>query len=776
MKVSRKLVSFLIMLLSINGFLFPVYSQHSSDLPQLGKSPVKDVIAAMTLEEKVSLVVGTNKKISNGPIVGNSEGRIKGAAGYTMGITRLGIPGTSVADGPAGVRIEPTRKDDPKTYYATGWPVGTLLASSWDTDLIKKVGVAFGNEAKEYGVDLVLAPGLNIHRDPLCGRNFEYYSEDPFVTGYIAAAIVNGIQSNGVGTSIKHFAVNNQESNRSNVNVIVSERALREIYLKGFEIAVKKAQPWTVMSSYNKINGTYNSQSYDLLTPILRNEWGFKGYVMTDWFGGDDRIAQMKAGNDLIMPGGSTYIQKIIDAVNDGSLDVKVLDKNVERILNIVVKTPSFINYKFSNSPDLKAHALLSREAASESMVLLKNENSTLPLKKNSKIAVFGVASYSTYVGGTGSGDVNKAYTVSFVEGLKNAGYLLNENLQNKFTTHIEQDIIVHPKKKNIALGLPRMIPELFPTSDIVEKSANESDVAIFTIGRNAGEGADRPVIDNFNLTDSEKSFIKNTADAFHAKGKKLIVVMNIGGVIETSSWKDNSDAILLAWQPGQEAGNAFADVLSGAVNPSGKLATTFPVKYADMPSAKNFPGIPAEKPTEVVYEEGIYVGYRYFNSFGIKTSYPFGSGISYTSFTYSNLKLNSHTFSKELKATVTITNNGKVAGKEVVQLYLSAPTKSLDKPNEELKGFAKTRLLKPGESQTITFSLNAKDLASFNTAQSAWIADAGNYTVKIGASCEDIKLTKSFTLGNEILVEKVNKALVPQVQINELKRPIATK
>jgi beta-glucosidase len=770
MKASQKIVSFLFVLLCISGLLFPVHSQQSKNLPQLGKSPVKDVIAAMSLEEKVSVIVGTNKKISNSPIVGNSEGRIKGAAGYTMGIERLGIPGTAMADGPAGVRIDPIRKDDPKTYYATGWPVGTLLASSWDTTLVKKVGIAFGNEVKEYGIDVILAPGLNIHRDPLCGRNFEYYSEDPLVTGYMAAAIVNGIQSNGVGTSIKHFAVNNQESNREHVNANVSERALREIYLKGFEIAVKKSQPWTVMSSYNKLNGTYTSQRSDLLTQILRNEWGFKGYVMTDWFGGDDRVAQINAGNDLIMPGGSTFKLKIIDAVNDGTLDVKVLDKNVERILNVVKKSPSFANYKYSNTPDLKAHAVLSREAASESMVLLKNDGNTLPLKKNTKIAVFGVASYNTYVGGTGSGEVNKAYTVSFAEGLKNAGYLLNVDLQQKYKTHLETDRVANPPKKFITLGAPRMTPELDFASDIVEKSASESDVAIFTIGRNAGEGADRPVTDNFNLTNTEKSLIKNISDVFHAKGKKMIVLINVGGVIETASWKDMSDAILLAWQPGQEAGNALADVLSGIVNPSGKLATTFPIKYDDLPSAKNFPGTPIEKPTEVVYEEGIYVGYRYFNSFGVKTSFPFGFGLSYTTFSYSNFKLSSSTFNKPIKATVAITNTGNVAGKEVVQLYLSAPTKSMDKPAEELKGFAKTRLLNPGESQTITFILYPKDLASFNTSQSAWIADAGNYKVKIGSFSEEIKLTKSFMLTKELIVEKVNKTVTPQIQINELK------
>lgn len=750
---------------------FASFSQ--STLPQLGKASISEIIKVMTLEEKAALVVGTGMRFEgNGPVIGEADGRVPGATGNTMSIPRFGISGTVLADGPAGVRIDPFHgKDSSKSYYATAWPVGTLLASSWDTALIKKVGVAFGNEIKEYGVDVILAPGMNIQRDPLNGRNFEYYSEDPIVTGYMASAMVNGIQSNGVGTSIKHFAANNQESNRNAVNAIISERTLREIYLRGFEIAVKNSQPWTVMSSYNKINGTYTSESNDLLTKILRDEWGFKGMVMTDWYGGKDPAAQMNAGNDLIEPGSDSKTKAIIDAVSKGSLKVKIIDQNVERILKCILKTPSFQQYKYSNLPDLKTHAAIARSCAAESMVMLSNKNNDLPLKKGVKVALFGNACYETIIGGTGSGQVNVAYSVSIAEGLKNAGYSINEDLKKNYTKHIQQDKIANPKNKSAMLGTPRMIPEWPATADFIEKSASDADVAIFTIGRNAGEGADRKVQGNFNLSDSEKITIKNIADAFHSKHKKLVVLLNIGGVIETTSWKDNADAILLVWQPGQEAGNAVADVLSGAVNPSGKLATTFSVKYEDEPSAKNFPGIPVDHPAEVIYEEGIYVGYRYFNSFGVKPSYPFGYGLSYTQFAYGNLKLSSATFNNKITVTVTITNTGKVAGKEIVQLYLNAPTSKLDKPSEELKGFGKTALLKPGASQAITFTLTAEDLASFTTSQSSWIADAGNYVVKIGASSEEIRLTKTFTLAKDIQVEKVTKAVVPQVTINELKK-----
>lgn len=739
----------------------------------LGKDAIGEVVKAMTLEEKASIVVGTGLRFGgNGPVVGEADGKVPGSAGNTMSIPRLGIPGTVLADGPAGVRIDPVRKEDnSKTYYATAWPVGTLLASSWDTTLVKRVGAAFGNEIKEYGVDVILAPGMNIQRDPLNGRNFEYYSEDPLVTGTIGAAMVSGIQSNGVGTSVKHFAANNQETNRNSINAIVSERALREIYLKGFEIVVKKAQPWTIMSSYNKINGTYTSERHDLLTTILREEWGFKGYVMTDWYGGKDRVAQMKAGNDLIEPGSPSQSQAIVDAVKNGTLDIKVLDQNVERILRIITQTPSFKNYRYSDKPDLKKHAILAREAASESMVLLKNETNVLPLEKGKRVAVYGVASYNTYIGGTGSGEVSTTYSVSIADGLNNAGYKLHGDLKTMYSGYIEKDKTDHPKKTKLTLGAPRIVPEMPIASDVIEKNANDADIAIFTIGRNAGEGADRKVDGDFNLTETEQALLKNIADVFHAKGKKLIVLINVGGAIETASWKNNADAILLTWQAGMEAGNAIADVVSGVVNPSGKLATTFPVKYSDVPSSKNFPGIPADRPKDVVYEEGIYVGYRYYNTFDVKTSYPFGYGLSYTSFNYSNLKLSSSTFKGSVRATVTITNTGKVAGKEVVQLYLGAPAKSMDKPVMELKGFAKTGLLKPGLSQMITFTLNASDLASFETAQSAWVADAGSHVVKIGASCEDIQLSKTFKLSKDIVIEKVHKALAPQVPINELKK-----
>ena len=788
-RLAKKLLSFLLLpLLAIAAVTGKAQAPAGKDLPQLGKNKIKEVIAAMTLEEKAKLLVGNGFRMpgapppAGGPVIGQTQDKVPGAAGTSFAIPRLGIPSIVVADGPAGLRISPFRnKDSSTTYYATAFPVATLLASSWDTALVKKVGVAFGSEVHEYGVDIILAPALNIHRNPLGGRNFEYYSEDPLVAGSITAAIVNGIESNGVGTSIKHFAANNQETNRNTVNTIVSERALREIYLKGFEIAVKKSQPWTVMSSYNKINGTYTSEEYDLLTTILRKEWGFKGFVMTDWFGGKDPVAQMKAGNDLIMPGTPQQSQSIISAATHDSLNIKVLDENVERMLNIILQSPAFKGYHFSNRPDLKKDAAVSRVAASEGMVLLKNEAATLPLKTTKKIAVFGNTSYDIIAGGTGSGDVNKAYSISLVQGLTNAGYTVDEPLQNSYNTYIADAKAKRPKPRGF-FDTPKPIAEMELTADMFTQKAGDADVAIITLGRNAGEGADRKLENDFNLSDNEKTLVKNIADAFHAKNKKLIVVLNIGGVIETASWRDNVDGILLAWQPGLEAGNAIADILSGKVNPSGKLATSFPVVYNDVPSAKNFPGkeFPtteksnspfAGKPSEVTYEDGIYVGYRYYNTFNVKTAYEFGYGLSYTNFTYSNLKLSAATFNGKMTASLTITNSGAVAGKEIVQLYISAPAQKLDKPTEELKAFAKTNLLQPGASQTISFTITAADLASFDTKTTSWIAEAGKYTIKAGASSINIKQTAVFQLAKELTVEKDNKVLAPQVEINELKK-----
>ena len=730
--------------------------------PKLTKDNIDEVLAAMTLEEKATLVVGSGWGSMIAGITGGSQILVSGAAGTTQAIPRLGIPNTVLADGPAGLRINPTRPGTAQTFYCTGFPVGTAIASSWDVELVEQMTRAMGNEVLEYGVDVLLAPGQNIHRNPLCGRNFEYFSEDPVLSGKISAAYVKGIQSNGVGVSIKHFAGNNQETARDHNDARISERALREIYLKNFEITVREADPWTVMSSYNKINGSYTQQSYGLLTKALREDWGFGGIVMTDWGAKDGTVDAVKAGNDLMEPGMPFETQRIIDAVNDGSLDIKDLDRNVRRMLEYIVRTPRFNGYKYSDKPDLKAHAAAARAAATESMVLLKNEGAALPLEGVKNIALFGATSIDFVAGGTGSGNVNKAYVVNMEQGLENAGFTLDPVLKDFYRKYVDFAKI-NPKEiplggNGILLGEAK-VEEAAVTKAFIEGRVAANDMAVVVIGRNSGEGADRTVENDFDLSATERELLVNVCNAFHLAGKKVIVVLNIGGVIETASWKVMPDAILLAWQPGQEGGDAVSDVLTGKVNPSGKLPMTFPLQFTDHKSSYNFPlgnepsgasafsfmGDNTRSSVNHVdyteYEEGIWVGYRWFDSFGKAVSYPFGFGLSYTSFDYGKpvVKVDKD---GNVTASVTVTNTGKVAGKEAVGLYVSAPAGGLEKPARELKAFAKTGLLAPGESQTLYFSVDAYGLASFNEEANRWETAAGTYSFGFGRSVADIPVS----------------------------------
>ena len=769
--------------------------------PKLRKDNIEEVLNAMTLEEKATLVVGSGwGSMVAGSMTASDATLVPGAAGTTRAIPRLGIPQTVLADGPAGIRIEPIRKGDSQTYYATGFPVGTVLASTWNTALVEELTAAMGQEVKEYGADVLLAPGQNLHRNPLCGRNFEYFSEDPLLSGKMAAAYVIGIQSNGVGVSAKHFAFNNQETNRMEDDAIVNPRAARELYLKGFEIMVKESDPWTIMSSYNKVNGTYTQQNHDLLTTILRNEWGFNGIVMTDWGNKKGTENAVIAGNDLMEPGMPNEIQRIVEGVRNNVIPMSDLDRNVRHLLEYIVRTPRFAGYKYSNKPDLAGHAKLVRSATPEGLVLLEN-NGVLPLKDVKKVALYGVGSYDFIAGGTGSGNVNKAYVRNVADGLRVNGFEVNGNIENWYKQYIA--LKKTEAANNSAGGLMAMlgdavIPEMEVSRSYFQKMEKATDIAIFTISRNAGEGGDRKATDgDWTLTGMERRMLQELADVYHVAGKKLVVVLNIGGVIETASWKQIPDAILLAWTPGQEGGYAVADVLSGAANPSGKLPMTFPVNLFDIPSSFNFPynysgeaslnpfggsgldednslaalfGFAVQKQPnvdETYYKEGIWVGYRYFTTAGKKVSYPFGYGLSYTQFAYSNaaVKVNAD---GSLTATVTVKNTGSVAGKEAVQLYVSAPAGGLVKPERELKAFAKTRELKPGESQTLTMKVDAYTLASFNESTSCWETPAGNYNALFGASVADIRATVPF---KQAKAQKwpVNQVLLPAEPVQEI-------
>ena len=743
--------------------------------PQLGQASLDEVIAAMTPAEKVQLLVGAGMAGNfAGAIIGKVYQDVPGAAGTTQPIPRLGIPAIVLADGPAGLRIAPRRDKDERTYYCTAFPVATMLASTFDAGLVEKVGETMGKEVLEYGVDVLLGPALNIHRNPLCGRNFEYYSEDPLLTGKMAAALVIGVQKNGVGTSIKHFAANNQETMRTGNDARMTTRALREIYLKGFEIVVRDAQPRTVMSSYNLINGVYTSQSRPLLTDILRGEWGFKGTVMSDWYGGKSAPDQIQAGNDLLMPGRADQAIAILSAQLEKKLEGKAVDACVRKVLQLILESPRFRDYAFSNAPDLKAHALVARQAAAEGMVLLKNSN-TLPLPPQVKtIAAFGNTSYDFISGGTGSGDVNEAYTVSLAEGLTDAGYALDEGLKKSYETYLrlEEEKNKPDKSNPLAAFMPKKRPQEFaPRADLLAATASAANIAFITIGRTSGEFEDRKLEGDFLLTAAESGLIADVTRAFHKAGKKTVVILNVGGVIETASWKALPDAILLAWQGGQEAGHAVADVLSGQISPSGRLPMTWPILYDDIASSKNFParvtlsreemwadlmgkGKEAKDRRNIdytLYEEDIYVGYRFFDTFKKAVSYPFGYGLSYTTFACSNPVVAAE--AQGWKMTCTVKNTGKVAGKEAVQLYVSAPAKTLAKPAQELKAFTKTRLLQLGESQEVTFTLSPYDLASFDPARSAWVTEAGSYRLLLAASSREVRATATLKIAAEQVI-----------------------
>ena len=747
--------------------------------PQLNANNIEEVIKAMTLEEKAQLLVGGGNDgfVGSGAMLGHQKKFVPGAAGTTVAIPRLGIPATVQCDGPAGVHIDAHREGDSRNYYATGFPVGTCLASTWNTDLVRKVGEAIGNETLEYGCDVVLGPGMNLHRNPLCGRNFEYYSEDPVVTGLMGTAFVLGVQSQGVGVSAKHFAVNSQESDRTRVDERLSQRALRELYLKGFEMMVRKSNPRTIMSAYNKVNGVYAQGNKDLLTNILRNDWGYKGIVETDWIGKREDLPveqEVAAGNDLLMPGYPAQVKDIVNAVKSGKLDINDVDRNVRRMLEYIVKTPR-----------LKAHAAITRQSSTEGMVLLKN-NAALPIRGLKTVALFGVNSYDFMSGGLGSGAVNVGYSVDMVTGLKNIGVATTPQL-----TEIYQNYVKYAKAKLKADKNPMMwflnqgqpkLDEIDITERCVANEEPKADAAIITIGRQAGEGMDRQINGEFNLSKTEQDMIFRVSDAFHAKGKKVIVIINSGSVMETASWRDRVDAILVAWQPGIEGGNSVADILIGKVNPSGKLTMTWPIAATDHPSTANFakeydmytyknmegwgkgniPGVDFSN-----HEEDIYVGYRYFDTFKKNVAYPFGFGLSYTTFEMGKPSVKAN--GKNIEVSVTIKNTGKVAGKQVAQVYVTAPKGAYEKPAKELKAFGKTRELKPGESQTLKMTLEKRDLASFDEANSQWKVDAGNYLFQVGTDVESIKGTATLKVAE--YTEKTSSACAPNVQLNYLKQ-----
>ena len=761
------------------------YSMHLS-AQQLNADNIDEVVKAMTFEEKCHLVLGCGMHF-------NDEAKFPGTAGSSFGITRLGIPETYCADSQQGLRMQDHRLWDHRDYFPTDFVASMTLASTWDREAAFKVGQGIGNEVREFGLDWILSPSMNLIRNVLCGRNHEYYSEDPFLSGTIAAGYVNGVQSEGTAACPKHFVANNQETNRSNNISQVSQRALRELYLKAFEIMIKESNPWTIMTSYNKLNGPYAVQNRDLLTTIVRDEWGWKGMYVSDWGGGDNAVAAMQAGNDMLQPGTDKQYEAILAAAKDGSLKMSDLDANVKRILEYVVKTHNFKAYNYSNEPNLKAHAKVVREVGADGIVLLKNDKGILPFT-GKKVALFGCTSYDWISGGSGFGGTSIGhYTVSLIEGLRSAGYEVYKPLIDIYSQHLaaEEKRLFPNGRPPFSLTPPARAEEKLLSAEEMTAAIDGSDVAIITIGRKSGEAADRPESD-FYLKEGEKQLIKAVSEAYHAKGKKVVVLLDICSPIDVASWQDQVDALVCTWQGGQESGFSVADVLSGKVNPSGKLPMTFQIKYGDAYADKNFPANVDDKTLGAMfmwgadkeaaakerqpqkdidytnYEEDIYVGYRYFDSFGKPVAYPFGYGLSYTTFEYDDLEIEEANGVYTIK--VDVKNTGNRAGRNVVELFVAAPnSKKLNKPEKELRNYAKTKLLQSGEEETITMKVSTSDLASFNEKASAWKTDAGIYTFMICSSANDVE-TKA-TAKVKAWTKKVNNVMKPNVKLNLLKR-----
>lgn len=755
---------------------FVMTSSWSQSL-QLRADNIEEIIAELTIEEKASLVIGTGMATSSrGPVIGATSLIVPGAAGTTTPIKRLGIPAVVLSDGPAGIRISPSREFDSHTYYCTHFPIGTCLASSWNPIMVSELSQAMGEEGKAYGVDALLAPGMNIMRNPLCGRNYEYYSEDPVLAGLIAAAYVNGIHRAGIGATLKHFAFNNQETMRMGNDARVGQRAARELYLRPFQIALANSNPWMVMSAYNKINGVMTSESKDLLQTILRDEWGYKGLVVTDWYGGKDparggkadRVANMKAWNSLIEPGQASDITEIVDAVKSGMLDEHTLDDNVRLVLQMIVKTNRFAGYQNDNRPDLEAHANLVRKLSPEGFVLLKNQDVLPFTNKQSKVALFGCAAYRPIPGGSGSGNVNRAYTSSLVEGMRENGCDVNDQLKTIYVNHLKA---WDDQEKNKVYQWYERVPppaEYLPTESKVDSIALMTDVAVVMLSRLSGEGSDRTMSD-YELSHDELTLLQRIYHGFHGLNKKVVVVLNVGGAMETEAWQSMADAILVPWQSGQEIGRATADVICGKSYPSGKLPMTWAEHVEDHLSTANFPidvasgtmGLAMNKKKGITknvdftnYDEGIFVGYRYFDTFHKSVAYPFGYGLSYTTFAYTEPSIK--TVGDQIEVSVKVANVGKMSGKDIVQLYVSAPKSRLQKPLQELKAFVKTRELKAGESELVTMKVNKKDLASFNEQKCEWVTDAGKYEFRIGKSSQDIQCRLKVKVKGSIT--KVNK------------------
>jgi beta-glucosidase len=669
----------------------------------------------LTLEEKASLCLGSD-------------------FWHTAAVERLGIPAIMMSDGPHGLRAQLERADHVGvggSVLATCFPTASALGSSWDPSLAARIGTAIGVEARGYGVAVVLGPGINIKRSPLCGRNFEYLSEDPLISGVIGAAWVEGLQSQGVGASLKHYAVNNQETDRLRVSAEVDERTLREIYLAGFERVVTQAQPWTVMCAYNKVNGTYASEHHWLLTEVLRDEWGFTGLVMSDWGAVHDRVAAVAAGLDLEMPPhlGLSDVA-LISAVRGGSLDERVLDSSVARVLGLVDRAVSTGAVTATGAPgtvpfDIDAHHALAREAAADSAVLLKNDGGLLPLRPaaGDTIAVIGEFARTSRFQGAGSSQVNPT----------------------RVDSALDQLTAMVPPGVTVAFAAGFGVDDTSEDGALATEAvavARQASAVVAFLGLPAAdesEGFDR---EHIGLPVSQINLLARLFEVSDA----VVVVLSNGSAVEVSSWEGGVSAILECWLAGQAAGGAVADLLLGKASPSGKLTETIPQRLQDCPSYLNFPG----ENGQVRYGEGIFVGYRGYDALDLEVSYPFGHGLSYTTFAYSDLTVSVAGSAAggdlAVTASCTVTNTGSVPGKEIVQVYVSDVEASVDRPVRELAGFAKVDLA-PGGSTSAAVRLTPRAFSFWSTPHHDWLLEAGAFEVAVGASSRDLRLSRTVEL-----------------------------
>lgn len=657
----------------------------------------QEILGQLTLEEKASLCSGKN-------------------FWELKGIERLGLPSIMVTDGPHGLRKQAGDADHlgiNKSIEATCFPTASATATSWNVELMREMGEALGEECLAEQVSVLLGPGANIKRSPLCGRNFEYISEDPYHTGEMAAALINGVQSKGVGTSLKHFAANNQEKLRLIIDSEVDERALREIYLAGFETAVKKAQPWTVMCAYNKLNGTYCSENKKLLTDILKEEWGHTGLVVTDWGAINDRVEGIRAGLELEMPGSNgVNDKKIVEAVKNGTLSEELLDKAVIRLLELIIK--SYNNKQEDATYNKERHHELARKIAGESMVLLKNEEQILPLKEDKKIAVIGALAKHNRYQGSGSSQINPTKLENAHDSFKAWGISIDY-------------------AKGYEIDTDEMNATLIEEACEVAKNNETVVMYVGLTERYESEGYDR---DHMQMPENQNALIEAVT-----KVNPNVVIVLLGGAPVEMPWINDVKAVLNAYLTGQAGGVATLDILYGRVNPSGKLAETYPITLKDNPSYNYFPG----GKRAVEYRESIYVGYRYYDTAKKEVLFPFGYGLSYTTFEYSDLQIEKSEMKEdeELLVSLKVKNTGDVAGAEIVQLYVSHPKATIFKAEKELKEFDKV-YLQPGEEKVVTFKLNKRSFAYYNVNIKDWHVETGEYIISVGASSRDIRLTQS--------------------------------